>query len=59
MTKVRPFAATVTYRDSNGAQQEEHVPLVAEDYEAAKALALRYVLEVLKLEDFELRVAGG
>ncbi len=56
---VRRFAASVTYRDKGGALHEEEIPLRAEDYGAAHRLLLAYVLHVLKLRDFELRLVGA
>lgn len=56
---VRRFAARVTYRDRDGALHEEEIPLRAEDYGAANRLLLAYVLQVLKLRDFELRLVGA
>lgn len=38
---------------------EEIFPVYMEDYLAAKSLALSYVLQVLKLRDFELRMVGA
>jgi hypothetical protein len=56
---VRRFAASVTYRDKDGALHEEEIPLRAEDYGVAHRLLLAYVLQVLKLRDFELRLVGA
>jgi hypothetical protein len=56
---VRRFAARVTYRDKDGALHEEEIPTWAEDYAAANRLALAYVLQVLKIRDFELRLVGA
>jgi hypothetical protein len=56
---VRPFAASVAYRDVAGKGQEEHFPVVAADPRAANHLALAYVLQILRLDDFELRVVGA
>jgi hypothetical protein len=55
---VRQFAAQVTY-SKDGASHEEAIPVWAEDYRAANRLALAYVLQVLKLPEFELRLVGS
>ena len=52
--KVRRFDATVTL----GAH-EEHFPVLANDYLAAKSMALAYAVQVLRLSDFELRIVGA
>jgi hypothetical protein len=57
--KVRPFAASVEYRDAAGEMVEETFPVRASDHAAASRLALAYVLEVLKHQEFELRVVGA
>jgi hypothetical protein len=59
MKKLRTFSAQVTYKDSVGVSCEETFPVTVADYDTAKDLAFRYVVEVLKLKDFELRIAGG
>jgi len=56
---IRRFNASVSYRTPEGAEKEEEIPVQAEDYEAANRLVLAYVLRVLKLEEFELRVVGA
>jgi hypothetical protein len=56
---VRRFEATVTYRDALNKEREEIFPIYAANPEAAKRMALDYVLSVLKLDDFELRVVGA
>ena len=53
---VRPFAASVAYRDGEGKNQEEHFPVLAANPQTANHLALTYVLQILRLDDFELRV---
>lgn len=57
--KVRAFAASVEFRDATGRVVEESFPLRAADSGAANRLALAYVLEVLKHQEFELRVVGA
>lgn len=57
--RVRRFTAYVSFRDHAGVEQEEVVPVQAARFDAAQELALRYVLQVLKLQDFELRIAGA
>lgn len=59
MPKVRQFVASVTYRNGDGTGHEETFPVRTHDYESAKKLALSYVLHVLKLQDFELRIVGS
>lgn len=59
MKRVRHFEARVTYQPPEGGEREEAFPVQVEDYEAAKSIALIYVLEILKLKDFELRIAGA
>jgi hypothetical protein len=56
---VRHFEATVSYRDSAGQEHEEVVPVYACDYGEANRLVFAYVLQVLKLKEFELRVVGS
>ena len=57
--RVRRFQASVAYLDSAGVEMEETFPVVAADPDAARDLAIAYVLKVLKLEDFELRIIGA
>jgi hypothetical protein len=59
MASVRRFEASVTYRDGKGAEQEESFPVHARDYALANRMAFAYVLEVLKLAEFELRLVGS
>lgn len=59
MPRILPYAASVTYRDSEGKLQEEEFPLTASDYTTAQKIAFTYVLQVLKLKEFELRVVGS
>jgi hypothetical protein len=59
MPRVTPYAASVTYRDAQGKLQEEEFPLRARDYSTAMNIASTYVLQVMKLKDFELRVVGS
>jgi hypothetical protein len=59
MRRVRRFEACVTYRNRDGVDLEEIFPVHAEDYPTAKSVALTYILEVLKLQDFELRMVGS
>jgi hypothetical protein len=59
MRRVRRFDACVTYRGPEGLDVEEIFPVYMEDYLAAKAIALSYILQVLKLRDFELRMVGS
>lgn len=59
MVKIRPYAATVAYRDAIGKMQEEEFPVYAADPAAASDLAFLYVRAVMRLDDFELRVVGA
>jgi hypothetical protein len=56
---VRRFEASVSYRDAEGQEREEAFPVHAADPGLANRLAFTYVLSVLKLDDFELRVVGA
>ena len=57
--RVRNFVAEVEYRDREGVAREERFPVKAREYVAAKNLAVDYVLSVMKLADFELRLVGA
>lgn len=57
--KIRFFSASVSYPNSAGKLQEDTFPVHATDPAAASELAFLYVRDVLKLEDFELRVVGS
>lgn len=59
MKKLRTFSVQVTYKDPGGITCEETFPVTVEDYDTAKELAFQYAVEVLKLPDFELRIAGA
>ncbi len=59
MKKVRRFVASVTYREIDGTDKEETFPVHVMDYAAAQSVALTYVLQTLKLADFELRIVGA
>lgn len=59
MARVTPYAVSVTYRDAQGKMQEEEFPLRAGDYSTAMDIAATYVLQVMKLKEFELRVVGS
>lgn len=59
MKKVRCFIASVTYREIDGTDKEENFPVRVLDYATAQSVALTYVLQTLKLEDFELRIVGA
>jgi hypothetical protein len=56
---VRRFEASVTYRTNEGKAQEESFPVLASHAEEANRLALAYVLQVLRLDEFEMRVVGS
>jgi hypothetical protein len=57
--RVRNFVAEVEYRDREGVAREERFPVKAGEYNVAKNLAFDYVVRVLKLGDFELRLVGA
>jgi hypothetical protein len=57
--KVRRFAASIAYTTPEGQTQEDEFPVRAADYATANRIAFDYVLKVLKLEDFELRIVGA
>lgn len=59
MKRVRRFIASVEYKNAKGQTREETFPVTVEDFTTATAVAERYVLEVLKLSDFELRMIGA
>ena len=59
MKKVRCFVASVTYRENDGTDKEESFPVRVMDYATAQSVALTYVLQTMKLEDFELRIVGA
>ncbi|HEX4497986.1 MAG TPA: hypothetical protein VIE43_20085 [Thermoanaerobaculia bacterium] len=59
MLKVRQFAASVAYRNPTGQMEEEEFPVNAPTYSTASDMAFTYVLQVLKLKDFELRIVGA
>jgi hypothetical protein len=59
MKKVRCFVASVTYREIDGTDKEETFPVHVMDYPTAQSVAFTYVLKILKLEDFELRIVGA
>jgi hypothetical protein len=56
---VQLYSAAVTYHDRNGRRREEVFPVRAYDHAMATDVAVAYVLQVLKLTEFELRVVGG
>lgn len=57
--RVRLFRAEVRHTDSSGADKEEIFAVYEADGGAAKSLAVAYVLQVLRLTDFELRIVGA
>jgi hypothetical protein len=57
--KVFPYSATVTYRNAEGQEIEEAFPVRTTDRATASDLALAYVLQVLKLREFEIRIVGA
>jgi hypothetical protein len=54
MKRVRRFVASVEYKNAEGQAKEETFPVNVEDYSIATAVAVSYVLQVMKLENFEL-----
>jgi len=59
MMRVRRFMAEVSFTDSSGLSQEQSFPVYEAGGGAAKLLALSYVLQILELKDFELRIVGA
>jgi hypothetical protein len=59
MKTVRRFVASVTYREVDGKDREETFPVNVMDYSTAQSVAFTYVLQTMKLEDFELRIVGA
>jgi hypothetical protein len=60
MLRVRQFTATVYDRHPAAGQKEaESFPVQAPDYVTARLWAFAYVLQILRLKDFELRMAGS
>lgn len=59
LNRPQLFAATVSHRDTLGQEHEESFPVRAAGREMACEMALQYVLEVLKLKEFKLRVVGA
>ena len=57
--KIRRFDASIAYTNPEGKTQEDEFPVRAADYTTASRIAFDYVLKVLKLEDFELRIVGA
>ena len=57
--RVYPYSASVTYRNAEGQETEEVFPVRTTDRAAASDLAVAYVLNVLKLQEFEIRIVGG
>jgi hypothetical protein len=58
--RVRQFAASAYDKSpSAGPKEAERFPVQAPDYATARRWALAYVLQVLKLKDFELRMVGS
>ncbi len=57
--KVRLYAVAVTYQGGDGRSREETFPVHAYDHSMATDMAVAYVLQVLRLKEFELRVVGG
>lgn len=58
-TAVSRYQATVSFRDAAGVERQEVFPLVTFDHQQATRLAVAYVVEVLGLLEFELRVVGS
>jgi hypothetical protein len=56
--KVRRFEASVSYA-TEGEEHEEPLPIYAPDYDSANRMAFAYVLQVMKLQEFELRIVGA
>ena len=59
MKKIRRFTVSVEYKDTEGRSREEVFPVQVGDYSVAKAIAVSYVLQIMRLSDFELRIVGA
>jgi hypothetical protein len=59
MKKVRQFTAYVVYKDEAGAEREESFPVHTHSFDKAKDTAFQYVVDVLRIDDFELRMVGS
>ena len=58
MKRVRRFVASVEYKNAEGQTKEETFSVNIEDYSVATTVAVCYVLQIMKLQDFELRIVG-
>lgn len=56
---LRLYSATVAHRDLDGRVHEQTFPIRAADNKKACEMAFDYVLSVLRLKEFELRVVGS
>ena len=59
MKRLLTYAARLTFEEPRGHVHEDSFPVVASTHEEATRLAFVYVLQVLKLGEFELRVLGA
>ncbi len=59
MKRLLTYSARLSYEEPRGHVHEDSFPVVAATHEEATKLAFAYVLQVLKLGDFELRVLGA
>ena len=59
MKRLLTYSARLSYEEPRGHLHEDAFPVVALTHQEATKLAFAYVLEVLKLRDFELRVLGA
>lgn len=56
---VRLFMASVSFQNEWGQRREETFPIRTHETRIANEMAMSYVLGVLRLRDFELRVVGA
>lgn len=59
MLRIRRYSASVTYRNELGKMQEDEFAVNHSDHASASRIAFAYVLQVLKLNEFELRIVGA
>ncbi|HZF08126.1 MAG TPA: hypothetical protein VFE33_04975 [Thermoanaerobaculia bacterium] len=59
MKRLLTYSARLSYEEPPGHVHEDSFPVVASTPQEATKLAFAYVLQVLKLGDFELRVLGA
>jgi hypothetical protein len=56
--RIRSYLAKVSYRQ-DGEERDESFPVRTSDHQDATRLAVAYILDVLRLAEFELRIVGS